>query len=61
MNITLRGYEYIVNGTGPKNFENTFLVLAEMESTISAMTSNIEFYRSVSPKKELREKSDMVV
>ena len=61
MNITFRGYEYIVNGTGPKSFENTFLVLAEMESTVSAMTSNLEFYRSVSPKKELREKSDMVV
>jgi hypothetical protein len=61
MNITFRGYEYIVNGTGPKNFQNTFLVLAEMESTVSAMTSNLEFYRSVSPKKELREKSDMVV
>ena len=61
MNITFRGYEYIVNGTGTKNFENTFLVLAEMESTVSAMTSNLEFYRSVSPKKELREKSDMVV
>ena len=61
MNITFRGYEYIVNGTGPKNFENTFLVLAEMESIVSAMTSNLEFYRSVSPKKELREKSDMVV
>lgn len=61
MNITFRGYEYIVNGTGAKNFENTFLVLAEMESAVSAMTSNLEFYRSVSPKKELREKSDMVV
>jgi hypothetical protein len=36
-------------------------VLAEMESAVSAMTSNLEFYRSVSPKKELREKSDMVV